>query len=603
MTQEVLRLQAIGALLPCRKTELKYCSSVFLVEKPGPKQFRMVVNMKPVNWKWWEQDYSFKMEGLKGFLAMAWIGAWAVTWDLAEGFFHLMLDYLTSLYFGIEFEGNFYRYRVATFGWVKSMYFFSKLMAVAKRWWRLEFAIPVWSHVDDFCALFHSEQQACQEKDEVLGPELEALGLIREPTKGCWDKPTQQPVIYGFQIDLAAETACGGRGLITIPDQKKQDLALVLTAVVESVGCPASARFMAKVCGKVVSAQMAFSPAKAWSAEFFWAIDCKNRPAWAWDRKDIWISEDLAEDASFLIQALQDHNGRTIWPGFATVLLRWDASMTGWGAAIWTDATQTEPIAQASGHWKFPMTLKHINDLEPHALLRALYALEPFLTGRVIKPQGDSVTANAAVSNFRGSVRSKERNQVTKLIWAWAQEAACSLLPVEYVNTKDNDWADARSREFDMSDWEISDAVWRLIDQRWGPHTWDRFAAVTNTRCSKFTARFYQPGCHWPDSLTQDWSGENNYACPPETLLLQALRKVEQSDAEATFIVPSYPAKWWPTLARIRIEQLELPPPSVAFQPGPSGHVEPWKPVGTQQQRAYLAVRVRGSKALTQRAR
>jgi hypothetical protein len=79
MTQEVLRLQAIGALLPCRKADLKYCSSIFLVDKPGPKQFRMVVNMKPVNWKWWEQEYSYKMEGLKGFLGMAWIGAWAVS--------------------------------------------------------------------------------------------------------------------------------------------------------------------------------------------------------------------------------------------------------------------------------------------------------------------------------------------------------------------------------------------------------------------------------------------------------------------------------------------------------------------------------------------
>jgi hypothetical protein len=39
----------------------------------------MVVNMKPVNWKWWEQEYLFKMEGLKGFLAMAWICAWVVS--------------------------------------------------------------------------------------------------------------------------------------------------------------------------------------------------------------------------------------------------------------------------------------------------------------------------------------------------------------------------------------------------------------------------------------------------------------------------------------------------------------------------------------------
>jgi hypothetical protein len=248
------------------------------------------------------------------------------------------------------------------------------------------------------------------------------------------------------------------------------------------------------------------------------------------------------------------------------------------------------------------MNQKHINDLEPHALLRALYALEPYLSGRVIKPQGDSTTPNAAMSEFKGSTRSKERNWVTKMIWAWAQAASCTLLPVDYVNTKLNDWADARSRDFDAADWEISDPVWEIIEQRWGPHTWDRFAAITNTRCANFTARYFQPGCHWPDALTQEWDGENNFACPPEAILLQALQRLERSSAEATFIVPSYPARWWPLLSKLRVDEIVLPSPAVAFKAGPSGHVEPWRPVGTGQQRSYLAVRVKGSRAtVTQR--
>jgi hypothetical protein len=50
-----------------------------------------------------------------------------------------------------------------------------------------------------------------------------------------------------------------------------------------------------------------------------------------------------------------------------------------------------------------------------------------------------------------------ERNRGTKYIWVWAQSAACSLLPVDYVNNKENEWAGARSRDFDTSDWEISE--------------------------------------------------------------------------------------------------------------------------------------------------
>jgi hypothetical protein len=90
MKQEVLRLQAIGAIVSCSKEDLLYCSSVFLVPKPGPKEFRMVVNLKPANHCWELQENTFKMEGLRGFFVLAWPGAWMVTWDLAEAFFHLM---------------------------------------------------------------------------------------------------------------------------------------------------------------------------------------------------------------------------------------------------------------------------------------------------------------------------------------------------------------------------------------------------------------------------------------------------------------------------------------------------------------------------------
>jgi hypothetical protein len=47
--QEILRLQATGAIIKCQKEDLEFCSSVFLVPKTGPKLYRMMVNVKPVN--------------------------------------------------------------------------------------------------------------------------------------------------------------------------------------------------------------------------------------------------------------------------------------------------------------------------------------------------------------------------------------------------------------------------------------------------------------------------------------------------------------------------------------------------------------------------
>jgi hypothetical protein len=416
------------------------------------------------------------------------------------------------------------------------------------------------------------------------------LGLIREPFKGCWDHPTQNPEIYGFVIDLVG---IDGRGLVIIPDKKKEDLILALTAIRDAQGSPASARFVARVAGKVISAAMAFSPARAWSAEFFWGIDARNREPWAWDKKDVWISQGMATDASFMINALDSHNGKLIWPGIAAVLLRWDAHPRGWGGALWTHPAQIEPVAQAGGQWKDPWLGRHINDLEPQALLNVMLSLEPFVSGRVVQPQGDSTTANASVSEFRGSIRSGVRNQVAKRLWVLAQRFSCTLLHVQYVNTRDNTWADERTQEIDTSDWELARPVWKMLDNLWGPHTWDRFASITNTKCESFTARWFQPGCHWPDALTQHWSNQNNFCCPPECIILAALNKVMESGTEATFVIPSYPARWTSLLSRMEVERCTLPPVRVSFIQGPSGYVEPWKSIGKNAQRTYVAVRVK----------
>ena len=110
-----------------------------------------------------------------------------------------------------------------------------------------------------------------------------------------------------------------------------------------------------------------------------------------------------------------------------------------------------------------------VNDKEAQACLLGMQALRPFLQGQTVLPQGDSRTANAAVREFRGSMLSPFRTDVVRKIWFLSIEMGASLLPVEYVNTKDNDVADQESRELDPGDWEITDSAWELIKSSFGP--------------------------------------------------------------------------------------------------------------------------------------
>jgi len=590
MKQETLRLIATGAMAWCEASELLCASGIFLVPKSGPKLFRQVVNMKPVNVGWAQQRQAHRMEGLRGFLMLITPGAWILSWDLAEAYFHLMLHPEVTRYFGVEVErGRFAKYLVCPFGWVQSMYYVNKLFAIFKRHMRRAFQIAVWSHVDDFAAAFPSRMAAVRARDKQVAPTLRRLGMFREKDKGQWDCPSQETTIYGFLINTVGPF---GRGLVSISPSKVEDLQLVLAAMQEAEGRSVPDRFLAKVGGKLISVREAFAPAKLWSAEFFWALDMPNKLWWG---TEVLVTQGMAASARFLQQALALFNGRPIWLPHASILFRWDASgEVGWGAAVWLHPEDLAPTARAGGCWGPEMSPRHINDKEAQACLLGMQALRPFLLNQSVLPQGDSQTANAAVRDFRGSMLSPFRTDVVRQIWLLSIEIGASLLPVEYVNTKDNTVADEESRELDLDDWAITDEAWWQIENAFGPHDWDRFASMENRRCQRYTAKRYQPECHWPQALSQPWEGRNNYCCPPEAQLLQVLQLLRESNAEATVVAPTYQGKWWPLLQELLIGRVELPPVRAAFRPGRSGHVEPWRLMGSQSARQYAAFRVKG---------
>ena len=49
------------------------------------------------------------------------------------------------------------------------------------------------------------------------------------------------------------------------------------------------------------------------------------------------------------------------------------------------------------------------------------------------------------------------------------------------------------------------------------------------------------------DASAQDWSRENNWICPPESLIVPSVRKLKACSGVGTLIVPEWPsAVFWP---------------------------------------------------------
>jgi hypothetical protein len=600
--QEGLRLQAIGAVVPSSAEELLHCSGDFLVDKSGPKQFRKVINLKPLN-KGWEgrtaHDYH-KMEGLVGFLRILTPGCWLLVWDMAEAYFHIMVAYQLSLYFGIKVwnealrQWDYKRYVVLPFGWKRSMYFINKLLAILKRRWRASFSIVVWSHVDDFAAPFCSQEAACEARDAVIGPDLTACGIVREPTKGHWDSPAQKAVIYGLEISTVGPQ---GLGLVDIPDEKLPALQQVLQAIYTASDQWVTPRLVARCVSKLFSVQEAFHPARPWAVPLQAAMTAADPQPWEWDYKSILVSSEMVRHAEFLAEALVTYKGATIWHPKKFFLLTYDAaSLHGWGACLWDSPEASEPFARAGEAFYGDMASRHINDKEAFAFKCALEAFVEFLSNKAVLPLGDSMTAVSNFKKWKGARRSPFRNQIVKEAYLFSERHSITLVDHGHLPGVWNQHADWDSRYVDMADWETSDLAWALIEEAFGPHTWDRFASQGNTRCNSYTSRRFQPECLWPNSFHQEWGLEhNNFVCTSEALLLPVLNWVDEMGIEATVVAPTHPAAWQPLLQAMEMEAIHLPQVQLAFRKGPSGHVEPWKPrPGATPLKSYRAVRVKG---------
>ena len=115
---------------------------------------------------------------------------------------------------------------------------------------------------------------AIRARDKVVAPLMRRLGMSREKEKGQWDCPAQETTIYGFIVNTVGPF---NRGLVTIPSAKVAKLQQALAAMQKAEGSSVPDRFLAKVGGKLISVREAFSPAKLWSAEFYWALDMPNK--------------------------------------------------------------------------------------------------------------------------------------------------------------------------------------------------------------------------------------------------------------------------------------------------------------------------------------
>ena len=72
--------------------------------------------------------------------------------------------------------------------------------------------------------------------------------------------------------------------------------------------------------------------------------------------------------------------------------------------------------------------------------------------------------------------------------------------------------------------------VYRLLDNKWGPHSVDRFASNLNNQCKRFNSRWWCPGTEGVDAFGQSWANEVNWLVPPPRLILSIVENASREE-------------------------------------------------------------------------
>lgn len=255
--------------------------------------------------------------------------------------------------------------------------------------------------------------------------------------------------------------------------------------------------------------------------------------------------------------------GRLLWHPPTSATLYTDASGAGWGGGLTVDGVKYE----ARGFFGPGDATKHINAKEILAVTLSLLSFEDKLrVGAVVRLFVDSQVALAVIAAL--SSRSPALVRELRRLHAVARRLSVAL-DGQWIPTAENAWADALSRDEDRTDWCLGRRFFLSLDAAYGPHTVDRFASATTSHLARYNSRRRDPSTEAVDALSQSWSGDNNWANPPFSLVPLVLRLIAAQRATATVIVPVWRAQpWWRPALQQADEVLYLPRAAGVFRHG-----------------------------------
>ena len=500
------------------------CSPLLVVQNSVGKK-RLVISLKFLNLYLWK--CKFKYEDFKTALDYFEKDAYLFTFDLKSGYHHLDIHPEHQTYLGFQWEGKFYVFTVLPFGLSTACYIFTKLLRPMVKHIRA-LGVRLVLYLDDGIVSVKALEAQAIAVSELVQDTLTKAGLVINKEKSRFT-PSKQASWLGFDIDLA-------QGKIRVPQEKLHAVKLLLqTTVSESI---VAVRLIASVVGKIIAMSLALGDIARLRTRCLYSI-IQSRASWS-DR--VVITPEAKEELLFWIANIDSFNGRCLWRAPSAVRVVYsDASNTGFGGYAVEHGNHI-----AHGQWSPEESQRSSSWRELRAVTLTLKAFAKQLANHRVRWFTDN--QNVAHIIKVGSKKVELQAEALDIFKLSVQHNI--IMEPEWIPREQNEVADYLSRIMDYDDWGLSVAAFQLIEDKWGPHTVDRFANSTNAKLLRFNSRFLDIGSEAVDAFTVHWGSENNYFCPPVYLIPRLLFHAMYCKCVGTLIVPEWPsAAFWPLIS------------------------------------------------------
>ena len=511
-----------------QQVEGEYVSNIFLREKKTPGKFRIILNLKKLNYH--VEKHHFKMDTLVQTLALVRPNDWMISLDFEDAYYSLAIHRHSRKFLKFRFDGVLYEFTCLPNGLSSAPRYFTKVLKVMLAHMREHMGITITGYLDDQFILDNSYERVLAAGNSAA--ELFQKGGFKINLSKSVLSPTQQIEHLGFIIDSK-------QMVVRLTPEKRNKLRKLLLDCLDDRHM--SIRQVATLAGKC----LATKPANPWAMLYTKKIEKDKIEALADSGGNfdaiMSLSAESRKDLAWWLKNLDHLIGPIRTPPFDKVL-KTDASSSGWGCFLEGGQIAT------GGRWSVAEQQAHINALELRAILLSLYSLGRNWSDCHVRLMTDNTTAVSSV-NKQGSTHSDACNSITKEIWEFAFERNIWLSAV-HLPGKDNVEADFASRKFqDETEWTLRQDVFDCLCRRLGQPDVDLFASRLNYQVKPYAAWKPDPEATMINSLMHPWGDfQCIYAFPPFSIVHLVIQKFIADGAEGILVVPDWKTKPWFTL-------------------------------------------------------